>query len=147
MNVDVRTQRKVLLDRHFLIALLLGPAVWLLLSTRFSQSGQSIALQTIAVVVLIYPILEELAFRGFLQSWLYEHPRFRKHLVSGISIANLLTSVSFAAAHLLSQPPLWAAAIFFPSLVFGYFRDRFDLVWPSILLHCWYNAGFVYLFY
>lgn len=147
MNVFPRALRKVALDRHFQVALLLGPLVWLLLRTWVSPAGRVTTLQTAAMVVLIYPILEELAFRGFLQSWLVEKAFFARHCFAGISIANLLVSVVFAAAHLFNQPPLWAASVFVPSLVFGYFRDRYNLVWPCIILHCWYNAGFVFFFY
>jgi membrane protease YdiL (CAAX protease family) len=46
-------------------------------------------------------------------------------------------------AHLINQPPLWAASVFFPSLVFGYFKDRHQTVVTPFLLHAWYNAGFL----
>ena len=29
-----------------------------------------------------------------------------------------------------------------PGLVFGYFRERYNALWPAIVLHVWYNAGF-----
>ncbi len=141
------TVTAVTLDRTFQIALLFGPVVWLALSLILEASAAPPAWQTILMVVLLYPLLEELAFRGFLQSWLLERPAFARHLVPGITHANLLTSLLFAAAHLFNQPPLWALSVFMPSLVFGFFRDRYNLVWPSVLLHCWYNAGFVWLFY
>ncbi|MEM7255878.1 MAG: JDVT-CTERM system glutamic-type intramembrane protease [Pseudomonadota bacterium] len=147
MTELLRALRRVVLDRHYQIALLLGPLVWLLLSVWLTAANRGVTWQLVAMVVLVYPILEELAFRGLLQAWLIEKPAFAKRIGPGISLANVIVSVVFALAHLFSQPPLWAASVFIPSLLFGYFRDRYQLVWPSIILHCWYNAGFVWLFY
>ena len=66
--------------------------------------------------------------------------------VSGISLANIITSVLFAAMHLINQPPLWAASVFFPSLAFGWLRDRYLNIHSSIALHMAYNAGFVWFY-
>jgi membrane protease YdiL (CAAX protease family) len=44
--------------------------------------------------------------------------------------------------HFINHPPFWALAVFFPSLVFGYFRDRCDSVVPAITLHILYNFGY-----
>jgi hypothetical protein len=48
--------------------------------------------------------------------------------------------------HLWSHPAGWAAAVIVPSLVFGYVRDRYQSVYPSIVLHLYYNAGYALLF-
>lgn len=147
MCQETRTWHRVALDRHLHVALCLGPLVWLGLGFWLAPSSRPVPLQTIALVVLVYPVLEELAFRGFLQSWLIETPVFKWRALPGVSVANLLTSVVFAASHMVNQPLVWAALVFPPSLVFGYFRDRYNVVWPSTMLHCWYNAGFVFFFY
>ncbi len=97
-------------------------------------------------ICVLYPVLEELSFRGFLQTWLLERPVMAVHRLRGLTGANLLVSILFAAAHLISHPPLWSALVFFPSLVFGYFRERHDSVITPILLHSWYNTGFFLLF-
>ena len=97
------------------------------------------------MLALVYPVLEELAFRGFLQEALYKTAQGKKTWL-GISGANALTSVIFALFHLLRHPPLWAASIIFPSLVFGFFRDRYERVTPAIVLHVFYNAGYFWLF-
>jgi len=94
---------------------------------------------------LLMPVLEEIVFRGGLQAGLYSRNPFSRSK-AGISLANLITSVVFAALHLISQPPAWAALVFIPSLVFGWARDRYDRVLPCVLLHAVYNAGFVWLF-
>lgn len=98
------------------------------------------------ISVIAAPILEELVFRGGLQAWLYDRPRMRGVILGQVSYANLLTSVIFAGFHAISQPPLWALSIVIPALVFGWARDRTQTVWPSMILHAWYNLGFIILF-
>ena len=102
-------------------------------------------LATLFWVALAYPILEEYVFRGGLQAFLFERPPLQR-AIAGISAANVITSALFAAVHLINQPPLWAALVFFPSLVFGWMRDRYGHIYASVLLHCFYNAGFVWFF-
>ncbi len=100
---------------------------------------------TLVLSVLVYPILEELVFRGFLQEWLLTRPQLKRS-IAGLTGANLVTSVLFAALHLLSQTPVWAGLILFPSLVFGWLRDRYQSVLPGMLVHMFYNAGLLSLF-
>jgi len=101
---------------------------------------------TLLLFVLLYPLLEEIVFRGLLQETLLRFtPMQRK--TAGITLANVATSILFAGAHTLSHPPLMAALVFLPSLLFGYFRDRYDgWLLPSILLHCYYNLGYCLIF-
>ena len=136
--------KRVLSDPVFWGAILLGPCVWLLLWFIVGKpSSGSVSMQVLLYGVVLYPVLEELAFRGFIQTWLREKTFFRTQMLFGITRANLITSFLFAALHLFSQPPIWAAMIFAPSLVFGYLRDRYEAVSPSIILHAWYNLGFL----
>ncbi|MFK8075994.1 MAG: JDVT-CTERM system glutamic-type intramembrane protease [Granulosicoccus sp.] len=104
---------------------------------------------TIGVVLLsafAYPILEELVFRGAVQSALLSRGQLYRSF-AGVTVACLITSLLFAAAHLVRHPPLWAALIFVPSLVFGWARDRHQSLYSPIALHITYNAGFIALFY
>lgn len=132
-------------DWAFYIALFAGPACWLILLAIGQPRVGPPELLLWLKLSLLMPVLEEVVFRGGLQSALYERQPFKRQLV-GLSLANVLTSVVFASLHLLSQPPLWAALVFLPSLVFGWARDRYLSVWPCIVLHAIYNAGFVWLF-
>jgi len=93
-------------------------------------------------LLLLYPVLEEVLFRGLLQGWLTAQVRGR---VGPLSHANLLTSLLFAAAHLYSHPIAWAAATFAPSLLFGYFRDRYQHLLPAVVLHVLYNSAYFLL--
>jgi len=97
-------------------------------------------------IIFLYPILEEFSFRGMLQGYLLEYRIFNKKIL-GFSLSNYLTSLLFSCFHLFSKELFFAFLIFFPSLIFGYFRDKYKSVLPSILLHCFYNAGFLYIHY
>ncbi|MDX8391029.1 MAG: JDVT-CTERM system glutamic-type intramembrane protease [Mariprofundaceae bacterium] len=95
---------------------------------------------------MIYPTLEELVFRGLLQGRLIEFDWGGRQL-AGISVANMLTTVVFSLLHLVNHAPQWALAVIVPSLVFGYFRDRYNgWIIPSIALHCYYNTGYFLIF-
>jgi len=96
-------------------------------------------------LVVLYPVAEEWLFRGVLQPWLLRK-RDGSRCCCGISVANLLTSLVFAVMHLFVHPPLWAASVLVPSLVYGGFRDRYGSILPGILLHCSYNLAYFSLF-
>lgn len=137
---------RVVTDLHFWVAVILGPVVWIVLWWLTGKPvPDGIALTVFLTSVILYPIIEELAFRGFIQTWLLEKSIFRNKPLPQISYANLVTSFLFASFHLFNQPPIWAALIFAPSLVFGYLRERYDAVTPSIIVHAWYNLGFLML--
>ena len=100
------------------------------------------------IALFAYPILEEVVFRGLIQESLQkliENYQLKTILILRISTANLLCSLLFAASHLISQPWTWAALIFFPSLLFGYFKDKYQSLKPAIFLHILYNTGFYIL--
>jgi len=141
------------IDWHFVLALLAGPVVWMAGAVIWQPTTEwhwTLArLQQFMMVVVLYPVLEEVVFRGALQGWFREH-HYGLRAWAGLSVANILTSLIFSAMHLWSHPPLWAAAVLIPSLVFGYFRDRYDdqalpLLAP-VVLHIFYNAGWLLLF-
>ncbi|HKJ71951.1 MAG TPA: JDVT-CTERM system glutamic-type intramembrane protease [Gammaproteobacteria bacterium] len=89
------------------------------------------------------PILEETAFRGLVQEGL---GRLIRRRWGPLSAANLGTSAVFALLHLPVHPPLWAASVAAPSLVFGYFKDRHGGLGAPVALHVFYNAGFFLLY-
>lgn len=125
---------------------MLGPVVWIALWWLTGRPvPDGIALTVFLSSVILYPVIEELAFRGFIQTWLLEKSIFRNTPLLKLSYANLVTSFLFASFHLFNQSPLWAALIFAPSLVFGYLRERYEAVTPSIVMHAWYNLGFLLL--
>ena len=123
-----------------------GPLAWLVMyQLGLPLRNTSVALSTVFFVVLAYPILEEIVFRGAIQTTLLGHSKLRRS-IAGISLACIIASVLFAAAHLLRQPAAWAALIFLPSLVFGWARERHRTLYSPIFLHMTYNAGFIGIF-
>jgi membrane protease YdiL (CAAX protease family) len=116
---------------------------YLMLADSIDQAGwRSPHLTLLFWSVLVYPPLEEIIFRGGLQPALLSVSSLSIARY-GITLANIITSAVFAAVHLITQPPLWALLVFVPSLVFGAARDRYDGITASIILHMFYNAGFV----
>jgi membrane protease YdiL (CAAX protease family) len=134
--------RRFYLDPAFLIMLLCPAPIWIFL---YIQSGflGSIEIEIFFILVLVYPIAEEIAFRGLLQ------PTLAKYFSQNWSIfsaANLLTSLVFALTHLINHPPIWALATFIPSLAFGYSSERVKNLGAPITLHCTYNTGYFLFF-
>lgn len=134
-------------NRHYLLLLLLGPAFWLGYSLSMginpNLGGGRLSWQFI-MLVFAYPVLEEVVFRGLL---LETVARYLPQHWGILSLANLLTSALFALAHLVYHSLGWSLLVFFPSLVFGYSKERYRGLPAPIILHCWYNFGFVWLFY
>jgi hypothetical protein len=93
---------------------------------------------------LLYPFVEELIFRGYIQD--LAHRRLTTWRLGPLSHANILTSLLFTALHFINHPPLWAAAVFVPSLLFGFFKDRSGRLGAPIVLHVFYNSGYFWLF-
>ena len=117
------------------------PAMWLLNAggVRFNASALPAW-----ELILLYPVLEELAFRGFVQSGLLRVPALARRWAGrlGMTGANLVTAVLFGAAHAWYQPLWYAGLVIIPGLIFGLVRDRTDRVWPAILLHVCFNLSY-----
>ena len=128
-------------DYRFLLALLGGIFVlWAIhdMLPPFS-SGFEFHWTLWLSLVIWQPIVEEILFRGILQGQLIK-TRWGPHAFMRITAANVVTSMLFAAIHMVNNSPLFALAVFVPSLVFGYFRDSCNSVYPPILLHAAFNA-------
>ena len=135
-------------DRLFLAALLVGIVTWLILyflqQPIVQWNWPLVRPWQFLSLVLLYPIVEEIAFRGLVQELLHDYVSRRS--LGPLTIANLLTSVLFAGLHFIYHAPLLAALVFFPSLVFGFFKDRTRRLLAPIILHVFYNAGYFWLF-
>lgn len=144
---DLHAQRRPERDARFALALAAGPVVWIALGTWLGWGAPTVwrnHLGDLLWLGLLLPALEELAFRGGIQDFLGRRTSRRW---GPLSAANLGTSALFAALHGWSHPPLWAAAVVPPSLVFGYFRERCACLRAPIALHAFYNSGYFLLFY
>ena len=134
-------------DSVFLLLLALGPMVWLSMIWLFAFQPllwHAIWSPVFLSVALWQPVFEELLFRGIVQGHLLQSIA-RQKTWFGLSISNLLTSIAFSLAHLANHSIWWSLLVFVPSLCFGFVRDRFGSVYPSIALHVFYNTGYFLL--
>ena len=132
--------RRLARDREFILALLAGPTFWVWQAGGIPELS-AITYTRLLWLAVVVPVVEELAFRGWLQGILAE--RFpRRWWGQRLSWANLLTSLLFAAAHVSVAGDWNGLLVLAPSLVFGYFRDKYQRVAPAAALHSFYNAGF-----
>lgn len=87
-------------------------------------------------LVVVAPLLEEAIFRGFL------YGQLRKY--SGAITSSLLVSLTFGAVHLQFNV---AVVTFVLSLFMCYLREKFDSIWPGVLVHVLKNGlAFALLF-
>lgn len=132
-------------DPHLLLALLAAVPVWLVLllgmgpGLRVPQGGWAWC-----SLLLVQPCLEEWVFRGLLQGEALRLTSRRgvPARLGPITWANAVVTLLFVGLHLLAQPVLWALAVAAPSIVLGHLRERLHSVWPAVLVHMAYNAGF-----
>jgi membrane protease YdiL (CAAX protease family) len=87
--------------------------------------------------VLGAPVLEELVFRAGLQAWLMARLEADRR---GAALANLLTALAFASAHIAVRPGLLAALTLLPALVVGALYQRTRRVRHCVALHTLFNA-------
>lgn len=145
------TEEPFYVDRRFYLAVLAGPVVcgvwWTIRPGKFLTSERIFSFWFLEMA-LLWPLAEEIVFRGLIQGWLSGKLAGTARSGSsarprgiGITSANALTSLLFALAHVFQHSLMHGALVFFPSLVFGYFRDRDENLCPPVVLHCVYNAS------
>lgn len=113
------------------------------LKHHFYLSFRDNILTNIVNNLLIVALPEEIFFRGYLQGrfqMVYESRR----LFGPLSIANFITSVLFALGHFFISPRFERLAVFFPSLLFGYLRERRGNIYPSVVIH-WLSNVIMYI--
>ena len=135
-------------DQQFWLAMAAGPVFWVAYAWLAKQPpnwGGPTNWVGFLYVALVTPVIEEWVFRGWLQGRLLPE-RFRRTKWAGLTQANIITSIVFVSLHFLYHPPLWAASVLFPSLLFGYFRDRHKGIGACVALHIFFNMGFFWLF-
>lgn len=85
--------------------------------------------------VVLAPLLEELLFRGFLQSVLVEWFGRRR-----VWSALLLASAIFSLSHVGATSWHALAALFVFSIILGWVYERYGSLWIPVLMHMGFNA-------
>jgi membrane protease YdiL (CAAX protease family) len=122
-------------------SLVLGSAFWLLLPCSLITMYQ-ITPTFLLLVLFVYPVVEEIIFRGTVQELLLQRKPM-KVTYYGISRANMMTSCLFGGFHLMHQPFLFAILIIMPSILLGYFKERYSTLAVPIGLHILFNGIFI----
>ena len=128
-----------LLTDKLLYLLVLAPIPFWITTAIVDSDTQNLAINQILILVILYHMLEETVFRGIIQPTLYARLYGRLGL---FSYANILTSILFSLAHLPSHEPIWALAVFIPSLAFGLLKDKYKTLLAPVALHSYYNTGY-----
>ena len=96
-----------------------------------------------AAILLIFPVLEEIVFRGLIQDYLSNKTTDWDSFL-GITWANWLTTLLFCVTHLVTRSLLVASLVIVPSLLLGALRDRGFSIKALAAIHVYWNGG-VYL--
>ena len=131
------------------VAILAAPLFVLLYNYIFQQQAFDIELvhfdtKSLFFLILFYPVVEELAFRGVIQEFIASKTK-RYPSFFNVTVANVVTSMLFVMMHFVHHTPLWAMLVFVPSLIFGYFKEQYGHIGASIFLHMFYNACSLFL--
>ncbi len=127
-------------DFRFISAVVAGPVVlWFIHGwVPVFSSGLVVTWYLLISILIWQPLIEELLFRGIIQGQFAKY-KWGQPVILKFTVANIATSVLFAGMHMLHSSPMWSLMIFLPSLLYGYFRDEFKSVYPSMVLHSSYN--------
>ena len=129
------------LNYRFALAMLAGFVVVWVMHGWVKPYPPSIEYSWLQLLSLIIwqPLIEEVLFRGIIQGQIRKQAWGKRSWLS-ISNANAITSVLFVIIHMINSSPAFALTVLAPSLVFGYFRDYCNSIYPSIIIHSSYNA-------
>jgi len=97
------------------------------------SSTSALSLQALALSLVFAPVAEEVVFRHGVQASLLQR-------VPQAWLANVLTAVLFACAHVLAQQRLQAWAVLLPALCMGWVYQRTGRLWLCVAVHAGMNA-------
>ncbi|WP_353505895.1 JDVT-CTERM system glutamic-type intramembrane protease [Vibrio sp. SCSIO 43140] len=93
-------------------------------------------------LLIFFPVIEEVLFRGIIQESLLTIEVMKKNRYE-VSLANIVTSCIFTGLHILNQAVILAILILLPSLVLGIFKERYSSLFIPIMFHILFNTTFL----
>ena len=103
-----------------------------------TDSHASIALMVLSAAV-VAPVLEELVFRGLVQTTLLAAWGELQPLGRARAVVVFFASLMFAAVHVGVAAPHALPALFTLSLILGWVYERTGRLWPCVLIHAGFN--------
>ena len=91
-----------LLEAAFIAAPIYWGLLYLVSVGAGDGAGPILTTRRVLLLVLAYPVLEEIVFRGAVQGWLRRRSWGLRNKL-GLTVANALTSMAFAVAHVLQR--------------------------------------------
>ncbi|MDC0238732.1 JDVT-CTERM system glutamic-type intramembrane protease [Gammaproteobacteria bacterium] len=91
-------------------------------------------------MLLIFPVLEEIVFRGLIQDYIYLKLS-TWNIYLGITPANWLTTLLFCVTHLVTRSFIVALLVIVPSLLLGALRDKGFSIKVLAAIHVYWNGG------
>ncbi len=140
--VGLNLNTKWLKDAIFYLALSAAIPVKILIILLSSHTKIHPDLSMHFIIFLLFvSFSEELFFRGFLMPLLSS---FIKGNSWFFSYSNIVVSIVFSMSHIFLHNIFWSALVFFPSLIYGYFREKYESILPPVVLHFVYNLVYFY---
>lgn len=127
----------IIFPPYALLVHLWAKVVW---GARIFQVAPLPSWNLVLTQLLVVALPEETFFRGYMQTRM-QHILKPRWTIFGARLGWgwVLTCVTFALAHSLIQYQWWHFSIFFPSLVFGYLREKTGGLVAPILFHATSN--------
>lgn len=101
-----------------------------------AESGSFASISLVVLVVTLVPLVEELLFRGVLQTSIVHALPTRGRRWQGIFIASaLFTAMHLGVAEWYSVFPLFVLAV-----ILGWLYEKTGSIWPSVMTHMAFNA-------
>lgn len=130
-------------DWQFALALMVGCLLAFAAGVLAAAPDRNdLSLLAMFSLVVWYPVIEELGFRGAVQGF-FQTTTFGNRIIAGLSVSNILTAFLFTGLHLVYRTDAMAWLVVVPGLVFGYFRDRHGSLVAPVILHSAYNASLI----
>jgi membrane protease YdiL (CAAX protease family) len=103
-------------------------------------------LSLVLIEVFLVALPEEVFFRGYLQTHLEDFFQKRFRLLGVIfGFGMILAAAFFALSHFFLTKRLFSLTVFFPSLVFGWLKERTGGVMAPVIFHALANIVYFFL--